>query len=97
MDEQTAGSKQIGEALNLMNGTTSQVKSASDDVDTARRDIISDVTNLKQSSASVKDHIGQMEGNVKNIEVSDENLLNIAEAISQSIDRIGTEIDTFET
>ncbi|MCR5763364.1 MAG: methyl-accepting chemotaxis protein [Treponema sp.] len=97
MDEQTAGSKQIGEALNLMNTAAAQVKSASDDVDSARREIISDVTSLKQSSNSVQDHIGQMEGNVKHIEVSDQNLLNIADSISQSIGRIGSQIDTFET
>ncbi len=97
MDEQTAGSKQIGEALNLMNTAASQVKNASNDVDSARRDIISDVTSLKKSSDSVQEHIGQMEGNIKNIEVSDQNLLNIADSISQSIERIGSEIDTFET
>ncbi|MBR1911815.1 MAG: methyl-accepting chemotaxis protein, partial [Treponema sp.] len=97
MDEQTAGSKQIGEALNLMNTAASQVKTASDDVDSARREIISDVSSLKQSSNSVQEHIGQMEKNVKDIEVSDKNLLSVADSISQSIERIGSEIDTFET
>ncbi len=97
MDEQTAGSKQIGEALNLMNTAASQVKTASDDVDSARREIISDVSSLKLSSNSVQEHIGQMEENVKDIEVSDKNLLSIADSISQSIERIGSEIDTFET
>ena len=97
MDEQTAGSKQIDDALSAMNNATSQVKTASDDVDGARREIIGDVTSLKQSSASVQEHIIKMEDHVKHIEASDNNLLNIATSISGSIYRIGTQIDSFET
>ncbi|MBQ9538585.1 MAG: methyl-accepting chemotaxis protein [Treponema sp.] len=97
MDEQAAGSKQIGEALSSMNSATAEVKTASDDVDGARRDIISDVNSLKQSSQSVQTHINQMEGYVKQMETSDDDLLNIATSVSGSIYRIGTQIDSFET
>ena len=97
MDEQAAGSKQIGEALNEMNDATAKVKAASEDVDGARRDIITDVTSLKQSSESVQTHITQMEGYVKQMEISDDDLLNIATSVSGSIYRIGSQIDSFET
>lgn len=97
MDEQAAGSKQIGEALSAMNDATGQVKTASDDVDGARKDIINDVTSLKQSSESVQNHIDQMENYVKQLETSDDDLLNIATSVSGSIYRIGTQIDSFET
>lgn len=97
MDEQAAGSKQIGQALSAMNDATSQVKTASDNVDGARKDIIADVTSLKQSSQSVQDHIIKMESHVKQLEDSDGDLLSIAESVSGSIDRIGSQIDSFET
>ncbi|MBP5157587.1 MAG: methyl-accepting chemotaxis protein [Treponema sp.] len=97
MDEQAAGSKQIGQALSALNNATSQVKIASDNVDGARKDIISDVTSLKQSSESVQNQIIQMESHVKKLETSDEDLLNIATSVSGSIYRIGSQIDSFET
>ena len=97
MDEQATGSKQIGQALSAMNQATTQVKNASEDVDGARKDIINDVTSLKQSSESVQSHINQMEGYVKQLETSDDDLLNIATSVSGSIYRIGTQIDSFET
>ena len=97
MDEQAAGSKQIGEALNEMNSATSLVKTASDNVDGARQDILKDISTLKTSSASVQNHIGLMQEHVNGIEKSNDNLLNVSTSISSSIQRIGTEIDSFET
>ena len=96
MEEQSEGSKQIGEALSYMNDATTQVRSASDGVDTARQGIVGDVTALGQSSDVVKDLVGHMSEEVKHIEEDDDNLMNIATSINGTIYRIGTQIDQFK-
>ncbi len=96
MDEQSSGSKQIGDALSYMNDATMQVRSASDEVDSARRHIIGDVESLKTSSDSVRSLVESMKGSVKHIEDDDDALLNVATSISGSIYRIGSQIDQFK-
>ena len=96
MEEQTEGSKQIGEALSYMNDTTHQVTAASEDVNKARVAIVDDVGSLKQSSDSVKERIDQMKENVRKIEEDDDSLLNVATSISGTIYRIGTQVDQFK-
>ena len=96
MEEQSEGSKQIGEALSYMNDATGQVRAASDGVDTARKGIIEDVTALSQSSDTVKDLVGHMAEEVKNIEEDDDNLMNISTSMNGTINRIGSQIDQFK-
>ena len=96
MEEQAEGSKQINDALGTMNDATSQVKTASEEVDKSRQGIISDVNSLKQSSDLVKSQVESMEGNIKKMEEDDDSLLKIATAINGSIYRIGTQIDKFK-
>ncbi len=96
MDEQSEGSKQIGEALSYMNDATGQVRTASDGVDTARKGIVGDVTALGQSSDAVKDLVARMAEEVKHIEEDDDSLMNIATSINGTIYRIGSQIDQFK-
>ena len=96
MEEQSAGSRQINDALGSMNEATAQVRTASDDVDKSREGIIGDVNSLKQSSDLVKTQVEKMEGNIKKMEEDDNSLLNIATAINGSIYRIGNQIDQFK-
>ena len=96
MDEQSSGSKQIGEALGYMNDATMQVRTASEDVDAARVHIIGDVDRLKASSDSVRNLVESMKDSVKHIEDDDDCLMGIATSISGSIYRIGTQIDQFK-
>lgn len=96
MEEQSAGSKQIGDALSYMNDATAQVRAASDGVDQSRQGIISNIDSLKSSSDVVKSQVESMSGNIKNMEESDNSLLNITTSINGSIYRIGSQIDQFK-
>ena len=96
MDEQSEGSKQIGDALGYMNDVTEQVRVASDGVDKSRQGIISDIQSLKQSSNSVKEQVSKMSVNVKRMEEDDNSLLNITTSINGSIYRIANQIDKFK-
>lgn len=95
MSEQSAGSKQISDTLGYMNDATTHVLAASDSVDNARKEITEDVNVLKQSSDAVRGLISNMEGSVKRIEEDDNALLKLATSISESIYRIGSQIDQF--
>ena len=96
MEEQSEGSKQIGDALSYMNDATAQVRTASDGVDRSRQGIISNIDSLKASSDVVRDQVESMSGNIKKMEESDNSLLNITTSINGSIYRIGSQIDQFK-
>lgn len=96
MEEQSQGSKQIGEALSYMNDATAQVRTASDGVDKSRQGIVSNIDSLKMSSDVVKNQVESMSGNIKKMEESDNSLLNITTSINGSIYRIGSQIDQFK-
>ncbi len=95
MTEQSSGSKQISDTLGYMNEATTHVLAASDSVDNARKEITEDVNVLKQSSDAVRTLVTNMEGSVKRIEEDDSALLKLATSISESIYRIGSQIDQF--
>ena len=96
MDEQSEGSKQIGNALGFMNEATEQVREASDGVDESKSGIIGDIESLRNSSDSVKKQVERMTGNIKRMEEDDDSLLNISTSINGSIYRIGNQIDRFK-
>ena len=96
MEEQSEGSKQIGDALSYMNDATLKVRSASDGVDQARMGIIGNIGSLKASSDIVHSQIEAMSGNIQKMEESDNSLLNITTSINGSIYRIGSQVDQFK-
>ena len=96
MDEQSSGSKQIGDALSVMNDSSSQVRSASDEMDRGSQTIVKEVENLKQVASSISEIVQAMGGTVNRIKKSDESLLNITGDMNQSIGRIGKQIDEFQ-
>lgn len=96
MEEQSEGSKQIGDALSYMNDATAQVRTASDGVDHSRQGIISNIDSLKASSNVVKEQVESMSGNIKKMEESDNSLLNITTSMNGSIYRIGSQVDQFK-
>ena len=96
MDEQASGSKQIGDALSVMNDSSDQVRYASDEMDRGSQTIVKEVDSLKQVSSSIQEIVQAMGGTVNRIKKSDESLLNITGDMNQSIDRIGKQIDEFQ-
>ena len=96
MEEQSEGSKQIGEVLGYMNDATAQVRTASDGVDRSRQGIIHNIDSLKASSDVVKNQVESMSENIRKMEESDNSLLNITTSINGSIYRIGSQIDQFK-
>ncbi|MBP5357821.1 MAG: methyl-accepting chemotaxis protein [Treponema sp.] len=96
MDEQSSGSKQIGDALAVMNDSSDQVRYASDEMDRGSQTIVKEVDSLKQVSSSILEIVQAMGGTVNRIKKSDESLLHITGDMNQSIDRIGKQIDEFQ-
>ncbi|MBO7638177.1 MAG: methyl-accepting chemotaxis protein, partial [Treponema sp.] len=96
MDEQSSGSKQIGDALAVMNDSSDQVRIASDEMDRGSQTIVKEVDSLKQVSSSIQEIVQAMGGTVNRIKKSDESLLHITGDMNQSIERIGKQIDEFQ-
>ena len=96
MDEQSSGSKQIGDALAAMNDSSDQVRYASDEMDRGSQTIVKEVDSLKQVSSSILEIVQAMGGTVNRIKKSDESLLHITGDMNQSIDRIGKQIYEFQ-
>ena len=96
MDEQSSGSKQIGDALAVMNDSSDQVRIASDEMDRGSQTIVKEVDSLKQVSSSIQKIVQAMGGTVNRIKKSDESLLHITGDMNQSIERIGKQIDEFQ-
>ncbi|MBP5753123.1 MAG: methyl-accepting chemotaxis protein, partial [Treponema sp.] len=96
MDEQASGSKQIGDALSVMNDSSDQVRYASDEMERGSQTIVNEVENLKQVSSSISKIVHSVGETVNRIKESDDSLLNITGDMNQSIDRIGSQIDEFQ-
>lgn len=96
MDEQSAGSKQISEALSYMNDSASKVEESANDVDKARGEIVENMEKLHTSAESVGTELKTIEKSVKVIEEGDNSLMSIATSISESIYRVTSQIDQFK-
>ena len=79
-----------------MNDSTLEVRTASIEMSMGNQAVLDGVQNLKNSTGTMKDSMGNMEGGAKKIMESGEILSQITQKMQGSIDNIGTQIDQFQ-
>ena len=95
MEEQNSGSQQIGEALHIMNDTTSEVKAASHEMSEGNRSILDEIRNLQNATDAMKESMQKIVSGADKINQSGNELNEIAPQMKSSIDQISNQIDQF--
>ena len=96
MEEQNAGSKQIGEALHAMNDTTSEVRTASHEMAIGNQSILAEVRHLQEATGAMKESMEKIITGADKINSSGKELNAIAPQMKSSIDHISSQIDQFK-
>lgn len=97
MEEQNEGSKQITDALALMNSTTSDVNVAYKDIQKENQIIISENEKLKDSTSNISKSIKAMNSNAYIIKTSGSVLKEISKEVESCINHISEQINRFES
>jgi methyl-accepting chemotaxis protein len=96
MEEQQIGSKQIIEALQSMNNSTSEVRSASNEMTEGNKHILSEIQKLQDATDTMKDSIEEMHVGAERINKTGAALSTISGQVAENIKQIGSEIDMFK-
>ncbi|MCI1208152.1 MAG: methyl-accepting chemotaxis protein [Treponema sp.] len=96
MAEQLSGSKQINEALHIMNDSTSEVRSASAEMSDGQKAILEEVRRLQEATTAMKERITEMSQSAQKINGTGKTLNSISRDVEEAIDRIGSQIDQFK-
>ena len=96
MEEQQEGSKQIVDALKLMNDSTGEVKQASKEMVEGNKVILSEIRNLQETTDIIKSSMDEMQEGAKNINATSSALSEISSSVRDSVVEIGNEIDQFK-
>ena len=96
MEEQQIGSKQIIEALQSMNNSTSEVRAASTEMSKGNKHILSEIQKLQDATENMKGSIEEMHVGAERINETGAALSTISGQVAENIKQIGTEIDLFK-
>ena len=96
MEEQHEGSKQISESLLVMNNSTLEVKNASVEMAEGNKAILEEMKNLQNTTITIKDSMNQMSNGARKINETGQALNGVSEKITESIEKIGSQIDQFK-
>ncbi|MCR4954372.1 MAG: HAMP domain-containing protein [Treponema sp.] len=96
MEEQNEGSKQIVEALKMMNDSTEEVKSASVEMQEGNKLILTEVHQLKDVTLSMKQSMQEMSVGAQKINETGAVLTEVSDKMRDSIRKIGDQIDEFK-
>ncbi|MBQ5470724.1 MAG: HAMP domain-containing protein [Treponema sp.] len=96
MLEQSEGSKQISESLNAMNNSTLEVRNASKEMAEGNKAILEEMNNLQNTALVMKDSMNQMSNGAVKINETGIALSGVSEKITESIEKIGAQIDQFK-
>ncbi|MBR5645714.1 MAG: methyl-accepting chemotaxis protein [Treponema sp.] len=96
MEEQTAKSTNINEALNVMNINTTEVSAASKQMAEGNKSILNDINLLQDSTYSIKDGMNKITISADRINESGNELKEIAPKMESSIYTIASQIDKFK-
>ena len=96
MEEQNSGSKQIVDALKMMNDGTAAVKSSSFEMQQGNKTILAEVQQLQDVTISMKQSMDEMEVGARRINETGAVLTEVADRVKDSIDKIGNQIDEFK-
>ena len=95
MKEQKEGSRQIVDALKMMNDSTLEVKNASHEMAVGNRAILEEIRNLQDATNVIKDGIDEMSCGASEMNKTSALLSHISTKVTGSINRIGDQIDQF--
>ncbi len=96
MEEQSVGSRQINESLHLMNGSTTEVKSASFEMAKLNETVLSDIQKLKDTTFVIKESMDTMQSGADRISETGGRLSDLAGKMEDSLKKIGNQIDEFK-
>ncbi|MCR4631100.1 MAG: methyl-accepting chemotaxis protein [Treponema sp.] len=96
MEEQNEGSKQIIDALKMMNDSTEEVRSASGEMQEGNKLILSEVQHLQDVTISMKSSMDEMSIGAQKINETGTVLTEVADRMKDSIEKIGNQIDEFK-
>ena len=96
MEEQQIGSKQIIDALQSMNNSTSEVKVASAEMTEGNKQILSEIQKLQTATDLIKESIHEMHTGAQRINETGAALSTISGKVADNIKKIGEEIDLFK-
>ncbi len=96
MEEQNEGSKQITEALKMLNDSTEEVRSASAEMQEGNKLIRSEVHQLKDVTISMKASMEEMSVGTRKVSETGTVLTEVADRMRASIVKIGNQIDEFK-
>lgn len=95
MKEQKEGSRQIVDVLKMMNDSTLEVKNASHEMAVGNRAILEEIRNLQDATNVIKDGIDEMSCGASEMNKTSALLSHISTKVTDSINRIGNQIDQF--
>ena len=95
MEEQQAGSQQIGDSLHSMNDSTAEVKIASREMTEGNKAILQEMEQLQNATASIMQSMDDMAHSATKISETGSALNDVTNDLSQSINDIGSQIDQF--
>ncbi len=97
MEEQNAGSKQIGEALKNMNDSTVEVQKASKEMSQRNARIMREMQLLQDSTQNMQSSMKEMANGARKINETGMALAGVSSNVQDAINKIGNQIDRFKT
>ena len=96
MEEQQEGSKQIGDALKLMNDNTSEVRAASHEMAEGNKSILTEIDQLRNTTGEIRDSMDKISQSAGDIKETSNALSEIANSVESAVGQIGGQIDLFK-
>ena len=96
MEEQQEGSKQIGDALKLMNDNTSEVRAASHEMAEGNKSILVEIDQLRNTTGVIRDSMDKISSSAGDIKETSNALSEIANSVEAAVGQIGGQIDLFK-
>ena len=96
MEEQQEGSKQIGDALKLMNDNTSEVRAASHEMAEGNKSILVEIDQLRNTTGVIRDSMDKISSSAGDIKETSNALSEIANSVESAVGQIGGQIDLFK-
>lgn len=96
MNEQNEGSIQIGQALQSMNDSTVEVRTASVEMATGNKLILDQIQKLQQVTEEIQLSVANMTSGAERINETGQALTQISSQMNNSITEIGNQVDLFK-
>lgn len=97
MEEQTAGSKQVLEAISQLNDITEEVKASSSEMLIGSKQVIDETTNLNAITQEITNGMNEMASGTNQITTAVNTVNDLSENNKSSIDALAGEVGKFKT